>query len=74
MGWVFMDFGNLGSYKNLNTYMCFFAYLFAIFEILDNPPILISSYFKMSFEATKYVHFTPWLMYLLVSALYLVLF
>ena len=33
---VFMQFGNLGSYNVLNTYV-FFAYLFAIFEILSDP-------------------------------------
>ena len=33
---VFMKFRNLGSYKVLNTYV-FFAYLFAIFEILGDP-------------------------------------
>ena len=36
MGLVFMKFGNLGSYKVLNTHV-FFAYLFAIFEILSEP-------------------------------------
>ena len=41
-----MKFGNLGNYKVLNTRV-FFAYLFAIFEILSNPTILISSCFKM---------------------------
>ena len=30
-----MEFGNLGSYKVLNTHV-FFAYLFAILEILSN--------------------------------------
>ena len=34
---VFMKFSNLGSYKVLNTYV-FFAYLFAIFEILSGYP------------------------------------
>ena len=32
-----MKFSNLGSYKVLNTYI-FFAYLFAIFEILSDRP------------------------------------
>ena len=42
-----MKFGNLGSYKALNTYV-FFAYLFAIFKILsDTHTILISSCFEM---------------------------
>ena len=42
-----MKFGNLGSYKALNTYV-FFAYLFAIFKILsDTHAILISSCFEM---------------------------
>ena len=32
-----MNFGSLGSYKVLNTHV-FFAYLFAIFEMLSEPP------------------------------------
>ena len=32
---VFMEFGNLGSYKVLNTH-AFFAYLFEILGILSN--------------------------------------
>ena len=32
-----MKFGNLGSYKVLNTHV-FFAYLFVTFEILNDPP------------------------------------
>ena len=41
-----MEFGNLGSYKF--GIHAFFPYLFAIFEILSNPPILISRVcFKM---------------------------
>ena len=42
---VFMKCGNLGRYKVLNTHV-FFAYLFAIFEIVT-PTILIPSCFKM---------------------------
>ena len=37
MGLVFIKFGNFGSYKVWNTYV-FFAYLFAIFEILSDAP------------------------------------
>ena len=37
MGLLFMKFDSLGSYKVLNTYV-FFAYLFAIFEILSGRP------------------------------------
>ena len=44
---VFMEFGNLGSYKVSNTRVFLFAYLFAIFEILSKSPILISSFVKM---------------------------
>ena len=33
---VFMEFGNLGSYKVLNTHVVFFAHLFAILEVLSN--------------------------------------
>ena len=36
MGLVFMKFGNLGGYKLLPTHV-FFAYLFAISEILSDP-------------------------------------
>ena len=36
MGLVFTKFGNLGSYKVLNTHV-FFAYLFATFGILNEP-------------------------------------
>ena len=31
-----MEFGNLGSYKVLNTHVFFFAYLVAVLEILSN--------------------------------------
>ena len=35
MDLVLMEFGNLGSYKVLNTHV-FFAYLVAVLEILSN--------------------------------------
>ena len=37
LGLVFMKFGNLGRSAYLNTYV-FFAYLFAVFEILSGHP------------------------------------
>ena len=56
-----MKFGNLGSYKVLNTYV-FFAYLFAIFKILSDPhTILISSCFVLDFVLNAFskvdIHF-----------------
>ena len=73
-----MEFSKLGSYKVLNAHV-FFAYLFAylIFEIFREPPILISSYFNILvlriLKLRNMYIFTPWLMYLFVSALYWVL-
>ena len=74
LGLVFMKFRNLGSYKVLNTYV--FFCLSIAFRSLEWPPtILISIWFTFSsFKIRKYIYFSPWLMYLFVSALYWILF
>ena len=75
-----MKFSNLGSYKVLNTYV-FFAYLFAIFEILSGYPefwfLVVLKCYSKEFQRYEirisyplvdvYIRFSPLLDFVLKS-------